>query len=273
MISYLQLQNFIRNNKGQKIFDIIEREFINYVKANKIKTMNPLTEKFHNGKLTEKKIASIFYFNEYLTKDERILKVINDSYGCTNLFFHIYKSNKSVLNYIEDNLFNIIEYISIKNSNLHNKIKLIKDANILSKVWFPYLSLIEEYVLLENKELYFSEIINLKKIYFDYLHYVEKMFKKNKNIELDKEFINKIKYDSIIMNKYMNILFNDSVLNVLEETLLSDDNNLMIFLSMKNKYFKNFINQSEYVEIDFNLLNNYFLTELFNNNNIIFKDK
>lgn len=272
MISYLQLQNFIRNNKGQKIFEIIEREYINYVKANKIKSMNPLSEKFHNGKLTEKKIASIFYFNEFLNKDIRLLKVINDSYGCTNLFFNAYKSNKIILNYIENNLFNIIEYISNKSNVLNDRINKIKNDNVLSKVWFPYLSLIEEYILLKNRELYFSEVINLKKIYFDYLTHIDKVFKKNKNIELDKDFFDKIKYDNIIMNKYMDILFNDSILNYLEETLLSDDNNLMIFLSIKERYFKKFINSSDYHEIDFRLLNNYYLSELFNNNNIIFKD-
>lgn len=269
MITHLQIQNFIKDNMDSTIHKNLIKDFDNYcLKNNKI-SENPLTIEFHeNIKFDESKTQSLLLFNEYVYNDIRLVKLFSNIYNCNKYFLEYLfnEKNKDIIDYFNMNSQQILNYISYKNYTLYQELLTITfDLN--DKKLYPYLSYIEEYIIIYHQSLYFSDIVNLKKVYFSFIDYLEKIFKKDSNFELDSYFLENLKKNDIIINKYMNSLFFDNELSDLFESFNDYNNNLMIFLSMKTKYFKSFLNDY-HLDFDLNIYTNYNNCELYHNNNI-----
>lgn len=269
MITLLQIQNFIKENYNTSIHQNLIKDFDEYlIKNNKI-SINPLKVEFHyNLKMEQKETQAILLFNQYIYDDTRLVKLFNKTPNC-NLYFLEFindNKNKNIIDYINLNSNQILNYISYKNEKIYLEL-INKIFDIRDKEFYPYLSYIEEYSIHYHKDIYFGNILNIKKIYLDFLDFLDKKFDKKSKLELDNNYLHILKTNDIIINKYMNVLFFDDDLSILFETFDEYNNNLMIFLSMKYKYFNEFINNYQ-LEFDLKIYTNYNESELFHNNNI-----
>lgn len=269
MITLLQIQNFIKENYKNHIHQNLITSFDEYILKENKKVSNPLKIEFHeNLNIKELEVQSILLFNQFIYEDKRLVKIFNDTPNCNLYFLDIIKNqnNNNVIDYINTNASQIINYISYKNIKLYLELSNIT-FDIKSKNLYPYLSYIEEYLILYHFDFYFSYILNIKEIYLSYIDYIEKKFDNKSKYELEPYYLKILKTDNIIINKYMNSLFFDKEISNLFETFSDFNNNLMIFLSIKKKYFKSFLNEFP-LEFDLNVYTNYENSELFHNNNI-----
>jgi len=268
MVNYIQLEKFHLNNKGNAKINIVKKAFANFSSKQNIEIIDLFDDNFYNGIFNEKKIISIYYFNLFLNNQPQIKSSLDNYVSCTNAFYRLLKNNNSqLINIIKKDLAKIINYIGLRNKYLEKEI--YKDINILNlnfmePIWNKYYLLLEDYIIMNYKDLYFKEVVNIKSIYFDFLKYIEETYKdKNKNIQLTHQNLDHLKKDNIIIDKYMNCLFNELSFDDIVFNLKKDNNNLMIFSSMKNKYFENFLTD-HYQDLDTNLYINYQNSELFN---------
>lgn len=269
MITLLQIQNFIKENYNTSIYHNLIKDFDEYLIKKDKNLFNPIKIEFHEHlKFEQNEIQSLLLFNQYILDDIRLFKLFNKIPNC-NIYFLDFinnKNNKNIIDYINLNQNQILNYISYKNEKIYLEL-MNKIFDIRDKEFYPYLSFIEEYIIFYHKEIYFENILNIKKIYLDFLDFLEKKFDKKSGLELDTNYLNILKANDIIINKYMNILFFDNDLSILFETFEEYNNNLMIFLSMKHKYFNEFILNYSF-EFDFKIYTHYNESELFHNNNI-----
>lgn len=163
MVSYMQIQNFVISQMlgDSKVLNVIKSSFEKYCKLKNLKVLNIFSEKFHNGKFNRKKADSIRVFNEYVRTDDRLGNLFSGYYGCTKLFYDFASKKQDfyidfILNF--DDIVNYIKRISPKIANNISKLNIEASFN---KKFNPYLSLIEEYYILNletNNPIIFNNL-------------------------------------------------------------------------------------------------------------------
>lgn len=273
MIGYLQLQNFILNDKDHKISNIIQKDFKSFCDNKKIKILNPFSNSFHNGKINDLKVLTINIFNEYLNKDPRIINLLNNTNSCTNHFYEALKKDKLIQNFIEFNFNEIYSYLNYRNINLAESfLKLKNDKNYVSNGYNPFLSFIEEYFIEKESYYYYYKILNIKEIFENFIDYISIEFEKDTSLNLDPVFINELKHHKNIQKQYMDLLFKDNAIENLFNIFNEETNNTAIFYRLKKKYYKKFLIK-KYPNLDIKLIENYRESELFHNNMMIYLTK
>ncbi|MDX4047383.1 hypothetical protein Q6A75_00410 [Aliarcobacter skirrowii] len=173
MVTYMQIQNFVVSQMlgDSKILNVIKDSFEKYCKSaqseqallvrKNLKVLNIFSEKFHNGRFSKKKADSIRVFNEYVKTDDRLGNLFSGYYGCTKLFYDFAtKKREFYIDFILDfdDIVNYIERISPKIANNISKLNIEASFN---KKFNPYLSLIEEYYILNletNNPIIFNNL-------------------------------------------------------------------------------------------------------------------
>lgn len=274
MISYIQLEKFFINNQNNSKIDLVNKAFLNYVNKEQIIVEDILNKNFYNGKIDDTKVITILYFNMFLENQPKIKQAIENYQSCTEYFYKsLNNKNGNLFNILKNSLMEFLSYIKLNNKFIYNEIlNLLQEtnSNFLDKKWNNYYIYLEDFLIVKHNEIYFEEVIDLKQMYLDFLDYLKDIYKDNtKNIELNDKDLNFLKKDNIIINKYKDCLFKGLTFDNIVENFREQNNNLLIFDAMKQKYFEDFLAE-EYSTYDNNIYYDYFKSELFKSVTILY---